>query len=108
MRPGRFLVGLLLAYVALDLGSPVIPGAFSFDPDDCVDGFRGDRTRATGLEATPLAARTPQRGDDVRPSPRAERPRMPAVAGSRRMAPLPRADLAGAPPSSRPPSPDDH
>ncbi len=33
---------LLVVYVCLDLSSPLWPGAFTFDPDDSVDGLRSD------------------------------------------------------------------
>ena len=32
------LLVALLAYVAVDLSWPLLQGAFSFEPDDCVDG----------------------------------------------------------------------
>jgi hypothetical protein len=30
---------LVLLYVSLDLSSPFVPGAFNFDPDQCVEGL---------------------------------------------------------------------
>ena len=38
--PWRCLTLVVLTYVSLDLSSPFIPGAFNFDPDDCVEGIR--------------------------------------------------------------------
>jgi hypothetical protein len=46
---------LLLVYVSLDLSSPFVPGAFNFDPDDCVDGLH-----------RPVDARAQGKGADVR------------------------------------------
>jgi hypothetical protein len=46
---------LFLVYVALDLSSPFVPGAFNFDPDDCVDGLH-----------RLVDGRAPCRGADVR------------------------------------------
>jgi hypothetical protein len=38
--PWRRLTLVILTYVSLDLSNPFHPGAFNFDPDDCVDGIR--------------------------------------------------------------------
>jgi hypothetical protein len=36
---------LFIAYLALDLGSPFIPGAFVFNADQCVELAHGERQR---------------------------------------------------------------
>jgi hypothetical protein len=33
----RYLTLLILCYVSLDLSSPFVPGAFSFDPDESIE-----------------------------------------------------------------------
>jgi hypothetical protein len=35
----RHLLLALLTYVVLDLSNPFVPGAFAFDPDECVEGI---------------------------------------------------------------------
>jgi hypothetical protein len=47
----RLAVGLLLLYVAADLASPLIPGAFALDPDESVEASRLERT----VQALPIA-----------------------------------------------------
>jgi hypothetical protein len=47
---------LVLLYVTLDLSNPFIPGAFSFNPDESVDGIdlrdpRGPRVSATSAHS---------------------------------------------------------
>ncbi|MBM3221685.1 MAG: hypothetical protein FJZ38_23940 [Candidatus Rokubacteria bacterium] len=41
MRLSRLLVFVLVAYVGADLGSPLVPGAFTFDPADSVEAAGG-------------------------------------------------------------------
>ena len=41
----RLVLVVLVAYVALDLGCPLVPGAFSFDPEDSVESAGGKRAR---------------------------------------------------------------
>jgi hypothetical protein len=51
----RLLVRLLLLYVALDFANPMMPGAVSFDPGDCVEGAHLERARAPdSVAATPV------------------------------------------------------
>jgi hypothetical protein len=45
MRARTLLVAAFLAYVALDLGCPMIAGAFSFDPAASVDAVSVYRAR---------------------------------------------------------------
>jgi hypothetical protein len=45
------------AYVLLDLGCPLLPGAFSFDPDESVEAVSAARTRAVGVAR--IASLTP-------------------------------------------------
>jgi hypothetical protein len=69
----RFLLGFLLC-LTLDLSSPFIAGAFSFDPDDCVDGVH-HRTSSSTERAD--ASALPARGPALRfalPSPSPVRP----------------------------------
>jgi hypothetical protein len=62
MTRHRLLLGFLI-YLTLDLTNPFIAGAFSFDPDDCVDGVHHrtssptDRTDASALPARSPAVR---------------------------------------------------
>jgi hypothetical protein len=101
----RLLVAALLAYLAVDLSSPVIPGAFEFDPARSAEGVRGARLLPNPPAIAPAAdpprtpaprvATTPRPGQRVRPAP---------AVGPRR--PLERAHL---PPSPAPAAPgDDH
>ena len=41
----RLLLLAVFAYVVLDLGCPMVPGAFSFDPADSVDAVSAYRAR---------------------------------------------------------------
>jgi hypothetical protein len=34
---------LVMLYLVVDLGDPTLPGAMSFDPDDCVELVQADR-----------------------------------------------------------------
>jgi hypothetical protein len=45
MRARCPLLLVFLAYVVLDLSSPLVPGAFCFDPDGSVDALSACRTR---------------------------------------------------------------
>jgi hypothetical protein len=45
MRLRRLVLLACLVYVVVDLGCPLVPGAFSFDPDDSVDAVSGYRIR---------------------------------------------------------------
>ena len=36
----RHMTMAILLYVTLDLSSPFVPGAFNFDPDECVEGIQ--------------------------------------------------------------------
>lgn len=49
MQARALLLTVFLAYVALDLGCPLVPGAFSFDPAASVDGVTVYRTRPPAL-----------------------------------------------------------
>jgi hypothetical protein len=60
----RLFLLLFFAYVGLDLGSPMVPGAFSFDPDDSVDAVAGDRARPASL---PRVASVPASVALIRP-----------------------------------------
>jgi hypothetical protein len=41
----RLLVVMLGLYIALDLANPLMPGAFTFDADDSVEGVAGSSVR---------------------------------------------------------------
>ena len=75
MRASR-LAFLLLLYVTLDFSNPMMPGAVSFDPDDCVEAVRAGRltTPADAVAAVPAPA--PSRFEPVR---RAVLPRAPVM-----------------------------
>jgi hypothetical protein len=58
MKARRTVLAFLL-YVSLDLGSPFIPGAFSFDPDECVEGVGCPRSALDRADATAPMSRSP-------------------------------------------------
>jgi hypothetical protein len=56
----RRLLLAVLTYVTLDLSTPFVPGAFNFDPDDCVDGIhRASSSAQQRADASALPARSP-------------------------------------------------
>jgi hypothetical protein len=56
MKPSRALVLAVLVYVALDLSSPAIPGAFVFEAGESVESVARARTVSSMLPApVPLA-----------------------------------------------------
>lgn len=102
----RLLVALLFAYVTFDLADPLSPGAFTFNPDQSVDGCRFDGPR----EARPvlLPAAQPQDGrvaaaPSGRPAPARPAPVLPVArpAVHQRRTPAP-------PPPEPAPAGDDH
>lgn len=50
MRLRSALLVFLVAYVVLDLCSPLVPGAFSFDPGESVDAVNACRIRPAALD----------------------------------------------------------
>jgi hypothetical protein len=53
----RRLLLVILIYVALDLSSPAVPGAFVFEPADSVESIQTPRGRATArVVVLPLPA----------------------------------------------------
>ena len=46
-------------YITLDLSSPFVPGAFNFNPDECVDGLHRASSPNQRADASALPARTP-------------------------------------------------
>src|SRR4030095_9963020 len=66
-------------YIALDLSSPFVPGAFNFNPDECVDGIHRASSPNQRADASALPARVPV-GRLERPSPSPVAP----LAGGRR------------------------
>ena len=51
MKRRRLILGFLF-YVTLDLSSPFVPGAFNFNPDECVEGIQ----RAVSVQRTDASA----------------------------------------------------
>ena len=49
MQVRRLVLLAFFAYVALDLGCPLVPGAFSFDPAESVDAVSAYRARPPAL-----------------------------------------------------------
>ena len=70
MRARRIFLLAFFAYVFLDLGCPMIPGAFSFDAADSVDAVSAYRLRPAALPrivvAPPSTARTDLLGNAPR------------------------------------------
>ena len=48
---------LVLLYLVFDLGDPNLPGAVSFDPDECIEVVQSDRAPSAPL---PTVAVTPE------------------------------------------------
>jgi hypothetical protein len=56
----RRLMLAFLVYVTIDLSNPFVPGAFNFDPDECVDGIhRGSSSHQRTDAPALLPARVP-------------------------------------------------
>jgi hypothetical protein len=71
MTAGQLAV-LVVVYLALDFGNPLLPGAVSFSVADTVEGLRAGRPRAPAVGiAVPLPA--PQPVIPVAAAPRADR-----------------------------------
>ena len=49
MQVRRLVLLAFFAYAALDLGCPLVPGAFSFDPAESVDAVSAYRARPPAL-----------------------------------------------------------
>ena len=60
-------------YITLDLSSPSIPGAFSFNPDACVEGVHCASSPTQRADASALSVRTPVVRLEL-PSPSSVRP----------------------------------
>ena len=56
MTRRRMMLAFLM-YITLDLSSPFVPGAFNFDPDECVEGIH----RASSPEERADASAPPTR-----------------------------------------------
>jgi hypothetical protein len=52
----RLFLLVFILYVVLDLGCPLVPGAFSFEPADSVDAVSADRTRPPALPRVAVPA----------------------------------------------------
>ena len=55
----RFLLLVFFAYLALDFGSPFVPGVFAFDPADSVDAASTWRARSSDATPVVTAPRVP-------------------------------------------------
>jgi len=66
MNRRGLMLGFLF-YVTLDLSSPFVPGAFNFNPDECVEGIHRAASAAQRTDAFALPARTPVVRLDVPP-----------------------------------------
>ena len=49
----RLPVLAFVMYLTLDLSSPFVPGAFTFDPDECVEAAQREQPRAVTAETMP-------------------------------------------------------
>jgi hypothetical protein len=101
---GRLTILSFVLYVALDLSNPFHPGAFNFNPEECVEAAQREQQQSAAIGSVPQAQRLRQQVDEIHrvarrapaPAPRAEW-----------RAPVPVAHAA-APPASPPPAPEDH
>lgn len=60
---------LILAYVTLDLSNPFMPGAFTFDPEDCVEGIHHPGSRlALRADQASVSPETPGAPQQQRPA----------------------------------------
>jgi hypothetical protein len=99
-RRWRWLVLLLFAYVALDLASPQMPGAFSFELTDSVEALRGDRLRDDAPAPDVPGLGPPLRVDPRPPSPGTTRPLAAAARPARWLRPAVRPRAPDSPPPS--------
>lgn len=92
----RALALVLMLYVFVDFATPVLPGAFDFDPDGCVEGTTVTREGAqpSALDAAPLPVTGAITGDPHRPRVSRGEPRGPraAAVGRPSLPRLPRSD----------------
>jgi hypothetical protein len=64
----RGLILVIAVYVGLDLANPFMPGAFTFDPEQSVDGVHGERSRPQLVTlATPAVLRVQTEGTSPPP-----------------------------------------
>jgi hypothetical protein len=96
----RWLTLVLVAYVAIDLANPLMPGARSFGLDDSVEARRADRSR--GHDDVALIRLTPAATAHVRPAPEpapVDRPVRVSGSGPRRQVARSDPSRSGPPPS---------
>jgi hypothetical protein len=55
----RRLILAFLVYVTLDLSNPFVPGAFNFNPDECVEAIQRVSSSHQRIDASALPARVP-------------------------------------------------
>lgn len=53
----RVLAIAVFAYLTLDVTNPFVPGVFTFDPDESVDGYHASRHRTASSVVRPLSLR---------------------------------------------------
>ena len=70
----RRLMLVFLVYVTIDLSDPFVPGAFAFNPDECVEGIHRTSSSPQYADASPLSVRARVARLDV-PLPSPVRPR---------------------------------
>ena len=78
---GRLTMFAFVVYVALDLSNPFIPGAFNFNPEECVEAAHREHQQQAGVHSVPRARPLAERLDDTHrvlrrapaPAPRADR-----------------------------------
>ena len=58
----------VLFYVTLDMSSPFVAGAFTFNPDECVEAVRCASAASQRAEGPALPARAPVVREDLTPS----------------------------------------
>jgi hypothetical protein len=102
---GRLATLAFILYVALDLSNPFHPGAFNFDPEECIEAAPREQEQAS-VDCALDGPRLRAEADSARPVV----PRAPASAPRTAWRlPAPLAHAASPPSSGSPPSPvEDH
>jgi hypothetical protein len=94
---GRLSMFAFVVYVALDLSSPFIPGAFNFNPEECVEAMHREQRQQVSVDSVPQTQRLRERLHETHRVVR----RVPAFAArADRRARAPVAHVSAPPPSS--------
>jgi hypothetical protein len=93
-----------VVYVTLDLSNPFIPGAFNFNPEECVEAAHREQQQQASVDSGPQMQRLLQQFDETHSVARRAPAPDPRVDWR---APVPVAHVA-APPSSSPSPSEDH